>query len=402
MNTRPALLLLSLLATAASSAADWPRFRGPDGNGISKETGWFKEWPATGPKVFWEAKVGLGFSSFAVAEGKALITGNEADTDTLFCFDAVTGEVLWKKSYPCPLMPKYYQGGTNATPTVEQGRVYHLGKTGQMFCLQLSDGKVIWEKDILKEHGLALPEWGFAGSPIIVGDLICLNAGGAGLALNKSDGSLAWKSDASSAAYATAVPLEINGVPSLAILSHQDLVAVKLADGKEWWRHPFKSGYDTNSMDPIPWNGRLILSAHDQKAQLLDISSAEPKVEGTLGDTRVHMNAGVVLGDHLYQIHGSGGKPGDLRCIDLKTQKVVWKEVGLGVGALSAADGKLIVLGEKGELAIIAASPAGYEELARAQLLGPTCWTQPVLAHGRIYLRSGKGDVVCVSGGVVE
>ncbi len=402
MTARSSLTTLICLAAALASAADWPRFRGPEGNGLSKETGWFKEWPATGPKVFWEAKVGLGFSSFAVGEGKALITGNEADTDTLFCFDAVTGKEVWKKSYPCPLLPKYYQGGTNATPTIENGRVYHLGKMGQMFCLNLADGTVIWEKDIVKEHGLTVPEWGFASSPVILGDLICLNAGGAGLALNKADGSLAWINDTSSAAYASVVPLELNGVPSLAILSHRDLVAVKLADGKEWWRHPFKSGYDTNAMDPIPWNGHLIVSAHDQKAELIDIRSAEPKSVGPLGDTRIHMNSGVVIGDHLYQVHGSGGKPGDLRCIDLRTQQIAWKQVGLGVGALIAADGKLIVLGEKGELAIITAKPDGYEELARAQLLGPTCWTQPALANGRIYLRSGKGDVVCVSGGVAE
>lgn len=399
----PRLLAAALCCVPALALAeDWPRFRGPQGNGISKETGWFKEWPSTGPKVIWESKVGLGFASFAVAEGKALTSGNEADVDTLFCFDAATGAVVWKKSYPCPLMPKYYPGGTNATPTVEAGRVYHLSKAGQMFCLELGTGAVIWERDLVKQHGLTLPEWGFAGSPVIVGDLICLNAGGAGLALRKADGALAWKNDTGSAAYASVVPVELNGVPSLAILGHRDLVAVKLADGKEWWRHPFKSGYDTNAMDPIPWNGKLIVSAHDQKAQVLDVSSAEPKVEGSLEDTRIHMNSGVVICDHLYQVHGSGNHAGDLRCIDLKTRKVLWKEEGLGVGALSAAEDKLIVLGEKGELAIVSAKPDGYEELARAQLLGPTCWTQPVLANGRIYLRNGKGDVVCISGGVVE
>jgi outer membrane protein assembly factor BamB len=285
---------------------------------------------------------------------------------------------------------------------VENGRVYHFGKMGQMFCLELATGKVLWERNIVKEHGLTVPEWGFAGSPVILGDLICLNAGGAGLALKKADGALAWKNDGGSAAYASAVPLEINGVPSLAILSHQHLVAVKLEDGKEWWRYPFKSGYDTNAMDPIPWEGHLIVSAHDQKAQMLNVGSAAPQLVGELEDTRIHMNSGVVMGQYLYQVHGSGGKKGDLRCIDLKTRKVVWKEEGLGVGALSYADGKLIVMGEKGELAIVEASSEGYKELARAQLLGGTCWTHPVLAHGRIYLRNGKGDAVCVSGGVAQ
>ncbi|HSH14535.1 MAG TPA: PQQ-binding-like beta-propeller repeat protein, partial [Verrucomicrobiae bacterium] len=143
MNSRIALFsaALTLAATAAVQSADWPRWRGPDLNGISKETGWSPKALNDEPKILWRAKIGMGFSSFVVADGRVFTTGNTADTDTLFAFDADTGKELWKHSYAEPLDPKYYDGGTSATPTVDGDTVYQLSRKGQLIALEAATGK---------------------------------------------------------------------------------------------------------------------------------------------------------------------------------------------------------------------------------------------------------------------
>ena len=175
-----------------ASGADWPRFRGPNLDGISAET----EWKTEGEiEVLWKAQVGLGHAGFVIADGRAITTGhNGKDTDTVFCFDAVSGKEIWKHSYPHPLDDLYYPGGTTGTPTIDDDVIYHLARRGQLFCLEAANGKVRWSRDLTKDLGYDMPTWGFTGSPLIVGDHLYLNAGDAGLALNKGDGSVIWKS----------------------------------------------------------------------------------------------------------------------------------------------------------------------------------------------------------------
>src|SRR5712672_1496468 len=140
-----------LVVASAGVANDWPRWRGPDLNGISKETGWSTSWPQEGPKQLWKAAVGIGFSSVAVANGRVYTLGNKNETDTAWCFDAETGREIWKHSYSCPLDPTYYEGGPGSTPTVDGGKVYTLSKHGQLFCFDAASGKVLWDHDLMVE-----------------------------------------------------------------------------------------------------------------------------------------------------------------------------------------------------------------------------------------------------------
>ncbi|TAK96347.1 MAG: hypothetical protein EPO07_14650, partial [Verrucomicrobia bacterium] len=159
------VLLMGLLgSTFAAKAEDWPNWRGPDHNGISRETNWTALWPADGPKRLWKAKTGTGFASVAVSGGRAFTTGNSDDKDTVFCFDAVTGKELWKHSYPAKLDPVYYEGGTSATPSVDGGRVFTLSKRGLLHCLAVSNGAVLWSTNLTAQLKAAMPTWGFASS----------------------------------------------------------------------------------------------------------------------------------------------------------------------------------------------------------------------------------------------
>jgi len=188
------------------SANDWPRWRGTDFNGISRETGWSAAWPQEGPKQLWKANVGTGFSSIAVNNGRAYTLGNVNDTETIYCLDANTGKVLWKHSYACSVDPNLYEGGPNATPTVEGNTVYSFSRKGHVLALDAADGHVIWSKNIHTELGVKTPDWGFSGSPLVEGQLLIINAGPAGMALDKATGKVLWSSGKESAGYSSPVP----------------------------------------------------------------------------------------------------------------------------------------------------------------------------------------------------
>lgn len=386
-----ATLVLAALATGIR-AADWPNYRGPDHNGISKETGWSAQWPANGPKQLWKAKVGMGFASFAVANGRVYTTGNANDNDTIFCFDANTGAEVWKHSFKAPLDAKYYQGGTSATPTVDGDQVYTLSKRGLVQCLDAAKGTVIWTKNVAEELSAKAPEWLFAGSVLIEGDLAIINVGSAGAALDKKTGKVVWSSGPEASGYSTPVPFVAGSDRAVMLAIKQDVVALKVKDGQELWRFPWKTQYDVNAADPILNGNKVFISSgYGRGAGVFDVSEKPAKKIWENKNLRTHMSTAVLLNGHLYGIDEN-----QLRCVVFDTGEVKWTDKVSGKGALMMADGKLIVLSEVGELLVATAAPDSFKPISRTQVLGKTCWAAPVLANGKIYCRNGGGDVVCV------
>ncbi len=196
----------AVVCAVTASGADWPNFRGPNHDGISSETGWIAKWPAEGPKQLWKASVGTGFASIAVAGGRAYVMGNLAETDTVYCFDAETGKPVWKYSYPAALDPKMHEGGPGATPTVDGGRVYTASKQGLVFCLDAAKGQLIWSNNAASLVGAGVPNWGFAASVLVQDNLLILDMGGSGAALDKSNGQVVWSSAKEAGGYATPLP----------------------------------------------------------------------------------------------------------------------------------------------------------------------------------------------------
>lgn len=388
--------LLCFLPLSIAMGSDWPQWRGPDRNGISQETGWNAEWKNS-PKILWKAAVGLGYSSFVVADGKVYTTGHENESDTVYCFDAATGKVVWKHNYPAELGDKFFQGGTTGTPTLADGRLYHLSRWGDVFCFEAGSGKVIWQKNIQQETGIRLPDWGYTGSPLVWENLVVLNVGEHGVALEKTSGKVVWKSPDENAGYSTPLPYKQDGKVLLTMGSGRSYLAVDARTGEKVWEHRWTTSYGVNAADPIIHDGHAFISSgYNKGAALLKLGGSEPSVVWQSRVMRNQMNASVLIGGHLYGIDGNEDRGASLKCIEFETGRQLWEEKSAGAGAVTAADGKLILLCESGELVIAKATPDGFDPLSRVQVLDAKCWTVPVLANGLLYCRNAAGSVVCV------
>jgi outer membrane protein assembly factor BamB len=390
--------LYSLFLLALPAAADdWAEWRGPRRDGISTEKGWLDRWPEGGPKVAWKAQVGIGFSPVSVSGGRAFTMGNADNVQTLFAFDAADGKPLWKHAWPSELGDKFYEGGPGSTVVVEGERLYVQAHWGDVLCLEAATGKVLWKTEVEKEAGAETPDWGYNGSPVIHGDLLLLNVGDAGAALEKATGKLAWKSAPRKAGYSTPLPLKIGGKELAVLGSSRSYVAVDPRTGKEAWRIPWRTEYGVNSADPVLHGDQLFLSSgYGYGCGLFRVGEGEPRELWKSKTLRAHMHPPILAGGHVYGMDGQSNTKTALICVDLATSKATWTFPTQDVGAVSAADGKLLLITGTGELVVGPISPEGFKPTARAQVLDGRCWTVPVLANGRIYVRNAAGDVACL------
>ncbi len=396
MNILSAILVLGV-GLGLSRAEDWPQWRGPNQQGISKETGWLDRWPEGGPPVSWRANVGLGFSSIVVARARAFTLGHVDDADSVVCLDADTGKEVWRHSYPADLGDKFFEGGTTGTPTVDGDRVFTLSRWGDCFCFEAASGRVVWSRNVPKETGIRIPGWGYSGSPVVFRDLLILNIGDAGLALEKSSGRIVWRSEDKDAGYSTPLLFERGGDEYVWLGSGQSYVAVHALTGREAWRVKWLTQYGVNAADPILDGDRVLLATgYGKGAALLKIGSPEPETLWKSKVLRTQMNTGVRVGEYVYGVDGDTTARAVLKCVEFATGIEKWSEAGIGSGGLMVADGRLVVLSDRGELIVAPAAPEGFKPTARAQVLGGKCWTVPVLANGRIYCRNSKGDVLAV------
>jgi outer membrane protein assembly factor BamB len=374
-----------------TAAGDWPQWRGPNRDGVSGETGLLTRWPAGGPKKLWEAKGGGGYSSFAVAAGKVYTILQDDDKEAVVCWQADTGKELWRFRYPAQY-ENDFGSGPRSTPSVDGDRVYAVGATGIFHCLKADTGAKLWRHDLLEEFKAENLQWGVAFSPLVEGDLVFTNPGGPNgnsvAAFDKKTGKLAWKALGDQAGYSSPVAATIAGVRQVVFFTASGLVGVAPKDGQALWRYPWETSFDCNIATPIVVEDYVFLSSGYGKG------AAVVKVEadgGGLKARRVyettkmcnHFSTCVLYKEHLYGFTD----PGILTCMEFRTGKVRWQERGFKKGSLTLADGHLIILGEEGLLALAEATPQEYREKGRVQVFEGKCWTVPVLANGKLYLR---------------
>ena len=389
---------LGLLLAPTLSAADWPHWLGPNGDNIAPVTGKFEadlsKW-----KVAWKANVGRGYSAVTVVGKHAYTLGHdEKSQETIYCLDAASGKELWKHAYDAQLLPAMHPGGPNATPTVHANRVLTLSKDGQLFCLSTDQGKVMWSTK-LTDQGLTLPRWGFASSPVVDGNRILIAAGKV-IALDLATGKLLWSSkNEYHPGYTTAVVFERDGRKFIAALDGKGLSVLAGQDGNEITRRPYKATFDMIATTPYALaKGNQLLISGNTSAELLDFDGTKLTPAWTSTELKTSLNNTVLAGDVLYGIDGRQGSGASrLVAMTLTDGKVNWSQANFGYGSLIGVGPTLLALTETGELVSAQASPKGYQELGRQQVLGKTCWTTPVFAQDRIYVRNDRGEVVCLT-----
>ena len=384
--------------SAGAAGNDWPQWRGPLQDGISRETGLLDTWPAEGLPELWRVPLGAGYSGISVADGKVYTLCGIDGVEQVACLSAETGGNVWNvrlaKDYE-----NNFGGGPRGAPTIDNGKVYALGATGAMVCLNAGNGETIWALDLVKEHGAVIPEWGISGSPVIDGEKLFVIAGGPNghsiLALNKETGKSIWTSLDDMASYSTPLLIEVDGMKQVVCLLAKHCVAVSPEDGRELWRIPWETNYDINAATPIFHDNKLFLaSGYDTGSGLFALSAQDGKavIEEVWLSKRMknQFSTSVLIDGYLYGFHNKV-----MQCMEFDTGEIMWSERGFNHGSILPADGKLIILGEKSQLALAEISPEAYKEISRAELITGKTWTIPTIANGKMYVRNEK-EIVCV------
>ena len=392
-NTRvllPAIFVLALAHQAlAQSAASWPQWRGPNRDGISKETGLLKQWPAEGPPLAWKASgAGSGYSSFSVANGKLYTMGLRGNREFVVAFDVATGKEAWATPHGSAFRNDRGDG-PRGTPTVDGDRIYALGGSGDLTALDASTGKVVWSKNVLKEFGGSNITWGISESPLVLGNKVLVNAGGPGasiVALNKADGSMIWKSQSDKAGYSSAIPVELNGATQVVFFTAERAVGLDAKDGKLLWEYGRPANNVANVATPIARGNRVFISSdYGTGGGVVEIKADNKAQEiWFTKDMRNHHSSSVLIGDYLY-----GFSSAILTAIRFDTGEIAWRDRSVGKGSLVFADGDLYCFSENGVVGLVEATPTGYKEKGRFRIAQgnlPT-WTHPVVVGGRLYLR---------------
>jgi hypothetical protein len=396
------------LPAAKPTAADWPQWRGPARDGISTETGWNKDWTAHPPAKLWTANVGLGMSSPVVADGKVIMHGNDGSgTDHVIALDAAGGKELWRHSYACataahemPIVPN----GPGATPTITGGLVYTLSREGDLHCLNLSDGKVVWQQQLVSTLGGKRPVYGYAQSVLADGGRLYIDLGSEGekpgstVALDAKSGAVIWRSPGGGeAGYSAARLLERDGKRLLAMFKGGGMELLDPEQGQTLWTYRTTARDFCNATTPAFVGHRILVSNTGiQPAALLDWNPAEPGEVHPVWENKqfsLLFNSPIVTDESVFAFNEKRRGHDEFTCLDAATGEARWVSDAVKTGTFILADGHWIFLARDGEVILAPATKEGLKPGGRFQAVEGKCYATPTLAGGRLFVRNNAGDL---------
>jgi outer membrane protein assembly factor BamB len=384
-----ATAITAMLASGVALAEDWPQFRGPNQDGISGETGLLDNWPATGPKEVWRIKLGQGYSAIAVVGDTLFTMFAQGKDEFAASFDAATGKERWRVRVDSTW--KDGQGdGPRSTPTVDDGVVYVVSGSGKFYALSARDGKEIWHRDLRKDYSATIPRWGFSASAVIDGDHVLLEVGGSGnlmMAFDKKTGKKIWGAASDKPGYSTPIIVDVEGERQALFFTGKAIYAVSPDDGEVRWKKAWETSWDVNAAMPVVVApGEVFFaSGYDTGGRLLKIGKNGAKEVWVSRDMKNQFSTSIYHDGHLYGFNNK-----ILVCMDAKTGVIKWRGRGYDHGSMILADGNLIVMGEKGQLGLVEATPEAFREKGKFDLFSGKTWTMPVLSGGKLYLRDEK------------
>jgi outer membrane protein assembly factor BamB len=402
------MVILSI-AGGALRAADWPQWLGPLRNGVSLETNLVAAFPKDGPRVLWRKEVGQGWSSPVVASNRVLIFHREGDMDVLECLNATNGAAAWKSGVPTQYRDDFgFDEGPRATPAISGNRVFTFSAEGALAGFDFNAGRELWRVETRKDFEIARGYFGVAASPLVAGDLVILNVGGANgagvVAFDAASGEVRWKATGQPAGHSSAVPATLGGKETVLVLGRSALVALEAANGRVLWEHPFRPRIQASVSAATPLvfpdrggGKRIFISAsYGAGAALLRADASRAEVIWRGDDILSnHYATSVERGGFLFGFDGRQEQRCNLRCVELGTGKVRWNEDRFGGGTVLSCGERLVILTEGGELILSPATPEKFNPTARAQILGSDCRAAPALANGFLYARD-KRQLICV------
>ncbi|MFN2516994.1 MAG: PQQ-binding-like beta-propeller repeat protein [Pyrinomonadaceae bacterium] len=381
-------------ASAHASKNYWTNFRGPNRDGRYDEMAVLTQWPAGGLSPVWKQPIGVGYASFVVADGRAYTIEQRRRQEVVAAYDVSNGREIWKQAWNAEYTDSTGDG-PRATPTWEDGRIYALGATGELRCLDAKTGGVVWGKNILSDNGASNLSWAMSASPLIVDDKVIVLPGGSGnrsvVAYNKMTGAPVWKSQDDTAAYVSPMLVTLAGRRQILVVSASRVMGLVPEDGSLLWSNTWDTDMGINVSQPIVVdNNRFFISAgYGKGAALVEVTGSGKNFSARNVWENINMknkfNSSVLHEGYVY-----GLDEGILTCLDVKTGARKWKGGRYGYGQVLLASGHLIISSDSGELALVKATPAQYSEVARFSAIEGKTWNYPAIAGGHLLVRNAN------------
>ncbi|MHC4880806.1 MAG: PQQ-binding-like beta-propeller repeat protein [Planctomycetota bacterium] len=373
---------------------DWPEFRGRNRDGVVAGDLSSVNWQQA-PTEVWRHPVGKGWSSFSIVGGLAFTQEQRGDKESVVCYEASTGKQVWEHADDTRFDEAMGGPGPRATPTITNSRVYALGATGQLNCLDALTGSKLWSANILEDANAENIRWAMSGSPLVADGKVIVVAGGGSdrgvIAYDAESGKQVWSAGSAPASYAAPLLAELEGTQTILAFHGTGLSGHALSDGQLLWTVPWENEPKVNAAEPIVVDDRnvLISSGYAQGAAMIrlqqDGDAWKADTAWTEKRFKLKFNAAVRKGSYAY-----GLSEGILMCLNLDDGSIEWKRGRYGYGQLLLAGDVLIIQAETGEVAIVAAQPERYDELAVHPALDAKTWNHPVVWNGHLFVRNGE------------
>lgn len=392
--------LLWLSANASAQTANWPQWGGPQRNFMVEAKGLAEAWPAGGPKRLWSRELGEGHSSVVVDAERLYTMYSKGEQELVIALDAATGKTIWEKGYAAPTsgLKLEHGRGPHSTPLVAGDLLITVGVIGKLQAFEKQTGKVVWSHDLWQEYGGMRMGRGYSCSPLAYKNTVIVTVGGAGqslMAFDQKTGAVVWKKQDFDLSPSTPTLIKVDGQDQLVIVLADHVVGLDPDNGELLWKHPHQCDWGLNITPPL-WGADNILfisSAYSGGSRALQLqqSGGKTTVKELWASRRMRVHHGTMirLGDLVFGSSGDFG-PAPMTAIDVKTGNVVWQDRSFPKANFVYADGKLILLDEDGQLALVSLSPQGMKVISKAVALEHTAWTPPTLAGTKLYARDRK------------
>lgn len=389
-------------APAASPVAAryvWANYRGANRDGRYDEKRINTSWSSEGLKPAWKQPVGGGWASFVIADNVAYTIEQRRQQEVVAAYDIRTGRELWTQGWNAEFKESMGGDGPRATPTWDDGKIYALGATGELRCLDAKTGKVSWGKNILSDNGASNLEWGMSAAPLVVDDKVIVQPGGKSgksiVAYNKNTGAPVWRALNDTQAYVSPMLVTLAGRRQILAVTSNRVVGLNPDDGALLWDYAWATSMGINCSQPIPVDANrfFVSSGYGKGAALVEVKDEGGKLVARQvwenNSMKNKFNSSVLHNGLVY-----GLDEGILACIDVNTGERKWKGGRFGYGQVILANDHLIVLSEEGELALVRATPDSFQEVAKFKVLEGRTWNNPAIADGRLLVRNGT-EMAC-------